>query len=267
LSADRAGLAAVDSGGQLTVVNTADGKVRWTAAGADPFPRAANGMIVAPGDGSLTAYDDRTGKVRWRAASAGPLSPAVIGDVVVAVPGSIPDRSGIAGYALDGGTTRWQSQPLGDVDVESTTAGIIVRTTVERSVRFIDAATGKERWHAAQVPAWMGQAVATKDALVTVETDGRPGQVVFRSLTDGRVTSTVPVSGGVSVVTAMADGSVYVATSTGRDNELVALREGRVAWRAPLLAAPTRPVAATADGGVVAQVFDPMCATLAAGSS
>jgi len=65
----------------------------------------------------------------------------------------------------------------------------------------------------------------------------------------------------------MPDGSVSIATSAGRDNQLVALRDGRLAWHAPVLAAPIRPVAATAGGGVVAQVFDPPCATATAGSS
>jgi outer membrane protein assembly factor BamB len=257
------GLAMVDVVGRLTTLDTANGQALWTAPGGDHPPVAAAGMVVSSTNDAVVAYDDRTGYTRWRAPGTGVLG--IIGDVVVAMPTSIPDSTGLAGYDLASGRVRWRGTPLGDAETAATSAGVIVRTITDGAVRFFDTASGKDRWRSARVPASQVQPVTSENLLLTAETDGRAGQIVARSLSDGHTEGTVAISGGVTTMAAAPDGTVYAGLSNGRDNEIVAIRHGALAWRTHLIAAPIRPVAVAADGIAVAQVFDPPCAAASGG--
>jgi outer membrane protein assembly factor BamB len=251
LASGGAGARGVDSGVRVVALDARTGATRWSAKPALAVPV---GQPAVAGDrlsvwgqstcvgqsGALVVLDAKTGKSRWRTATGaaalgvnanagGSVSPVVdAGTAVVSASGTSPQI--LVTPPSSGAGTRRQL------------------ATRRRTLRGLDAATGKERWHTA-VPA-AGQLVDVGDVVVVV-TGPDPNDPAGNSSSPPR-----PLAAGLERATgktlwlselpavapiAVGDGAFFVVAQGGAGTGLASsavfaidAKTGQTRWQAPL---------------------------------
>lgn len=144
--------------GLSSVLDAADGSLRWSAAGGLEYSRwldahtSDDAVLLTPDLTSLEMRDAGSGEVRWQARPPGQIITQLVSseDAVVVLSGrhETADRAGhstLTRYALADGTALWQRELPGAPGDMISRPGLAV-VEVLGAVYGIDIADGSERW-------------------------------------------------------------------------------------------------------------------------
>lgn len=216
-------------GGAIAAVDEANGSPRWRVAlgGLAISPPAAGAGIVlagweSPEAAGIVALAAGSGAPRWEAGlPRGSGAPAVIGRAAITVAGDGTVRS----LGLHGGGLDW-SVPIGgpggpEVPAAAASGGDVLVSTAGGRVARLGGRSGELRWvTTGGVPALRGGPVGGRAGAqrVAVPLDGD----VVLLLDPRREPGVVDPPGAVSGIAVGPAGTLVVATSLGRRNELLA---------------------------------------------
>jgi outer membrane protein assembly factor BamB len=230
----------VSQDNQMFALNPADGKLRWTGAGAleiagvfgSAAPAAAQGTVVAGfSSGELNAYRYENGRILWQDALSRTSISTAVTNLLDIDADPVIDQGRV--YAVgQGGRMVALELTTGQRVWEINVAGIstpwvagewVFVVTDEAQLLAIARGTGKIRWMTQLARyrdaedkkgriSWTGPILAG-DRLVLVSNGG---QIANVSATDGRVISTVETRAPVSLPPVVANNMLYILHDNGQ---------------------------------------------------
>jgi outer membrane protein assembly factor BamB len=250
--------------GTLVALDLTSGRPRWSKhvpsdRNGGGLPSAASGLVVyVDSNRQIVGLDARSGAVRWQQPAGQSGRVVISGNVGVVVPQEVSGNSiTVVAHSLGNGAEKWRRQ-LADISgVFPDREGLVLIDYRDDTVTLAAAATADPIWTSR-----LGKIDDLDRAPVSVGTDGtlvvpERSSLAFLDRSSGHVRHvSLPVSGGRGYVAAGNEGVLAVS---GTEARLVT--PDAVTWTTRLPHFAQSDPAVLADGGLVIQTEDPMCAS------